>query len=64
MQLTFEDGLGVPFVPLRLFITAQPSRSASGQVKTTYLAAGRSHEDLLLLDEGTGVLSAVSGPCP
>ncbi len=64
MQLTFEDGLGVPFVPLRLFITAQPSRSAFGQVKTTYLAAERSNEDLLLLDEGTGVLSAVSGPCP
>jgi hypothetical protein len=61
-QLTSEDGLGVPFVPLRLFTTAQPSRSASGQVKTTYLAAGGSHEDLLPLDEGTGVLSAVSGP--
>jgi len=51
-------------MPLRLFITAQPSRSASGQVKSTYLAAGKSHEDLLLLDEGTGVLSAVSGPIP
>jgi hypothetical protein len=62
--LTSEDGLGVPFVSLRLFITAQPSRSASGQVTTIYLATGRSHEDLLLLDEGTGVLSAVSGPCP
>jgi hypothetical protein len=64
MQLTSEDGLGVPFVPLRLLIAAQPSRSASGQVKTIYLAAGRSHEDLLLLVEGTGVLSAVSGPFP
>jgi hypothetical protein len=62
--LTSEDGLGVPFVPLRLFTTAQPSRSAIGQVKKTDLAAGRSNEDLLLLDEGTGVLSAVSGPFP
>jgi hypothetical protein len=39
-QLTSEDGLGVPFVSLRLFITAQPPRSASGQIKTIYLTAG------------------------
>ena len=38
-QVTSEDGLGVPFEPLWLFTTAQPPRSASGQVKTTYLAA-------------------------
>jgi hypothetical protein len=40
MQLTSEDGLGVPFVSLWLFITAQLSRSASGQDTKTILTAG------------------------
>jgi hypothetical protein len=30
-QLTSEDGLGVPFVSLRLFTTAQPPRSAGAE---------------------------------
>jgi hypothetical protein len=63
-QLTSEDGLGVPFESLRLFTTAQPSRSASGQDTKIVLAAGRSKEDLLPLGGGAGVVSAVSGPCP
>ena len=62
-QLTSEDGLGVPFVSLRRFTTAQPPRSASGQGTRTSLAAGWGRADLSHLDGGTGVVSAVSGPC-
>jgi hypothetical protein len=62
-QVTSEDGLGAPFVPLRRLTAAQPPRSASGQDTKTVLAAGPGKEYLPDLGGGTGVVSAVSGPC-
>jgi hypothetical protein len=64
MQLTSEDGLGVPFVSLRLFTTAQSPRSASGQDKSTFLTAGWGNDYLPHFYGDLGVLSAVSEPYP